>query len=165
MKRPKFTRFTAAVHFVEGLEAWARQRGAAVYPEVIPGGAERYPFVSIETNNVALVDETKDGGPDRLDYEMTITVMVKERAGSGQEHRNELADEIVDIMDNTVGEHDGFAVAACKWTGAAPGYDEQRAAYFMEMSFTIEAIKRQEANQYPARLGQFVLGRARLGIA
>lgn len=165
MKRPKFTRFSAAVHFVEGLQEWARQRRAAVYPEVIPGGVERYPFVSITTDNVEVLTETKDGGPDRLDYNLTVVVAVKERNGSGQELRNELADEIVDIMDNTMGEHNGFDVNACKWVGAVPEYDEQRAAYVMELSFTLEAVKKQDAEQYTARLGALVLGRSKLGIA
>lgn len=154
------------MHFIEGLEEWAVQRGARVYPEVIPAGAEKYPFVAIETNNVQVVDETKDSGPDRLEYDVTVTLMVKEHGkNSGQEIRNALADEIVDLMDYTGGEHNGFRVRECRWSGASPGYDEQRAAYYMEIGFTLSAIQPEAREEYSGRLGRFILGRSRLGTA
>lgn len=163
MKRPKFSRFSAAEHFVEGLEAWAEQRKADIYPEVIPAGVEKYPFVTIETNGVRRDNETKDGGTDKLNYDMTVTVAVKEKKNrSGQELRNELADEIVALMDETTGEHDGYIVGQCEWLNGAPGYDEARDCYYMELGFELQAEPPAPITE-TSKAGQAVADFAKVG--
>lgn len=165
MKRPKFSRFSAAEHFVEGLDRWAGLRRAGVYPEVIPAGVERYPFVTIETNNVQRRNETKDGGTDALRYDVVVTVAVKERKGqSGQETRNELADEVVDVMDGTQGEHNGYKVRSCEWLSGSPGYDEARDCYYMELFFALEAEPPEPVTE-TAEIGRAVANYAIVGQA
>lgn len=133
---PKFDRFSAAAHFVEGLEEWAEGEDASVYPEIIPAGAERYPLITIETGTVSRYNTTKDGGIEPLTYEVTVTVAVKE----GVEERNRMANDVVDIMDGTAGEHDGYRVTRCEWTGGTPGYDPERDCYYIDTMWTLEVM-------------------------